>query len=469
MATKAGRLRGGPSQPLRCVAIFSTLLYQTLDLAAEKEIRDGFKKRGIFTIAPSLSKADFVFLCITEYKENVKAKVLLNVLSMALKPEDFQPNRADLFNAATVRGSLGAVPGRAVDDLSAVAVIMAEAARTGGVSLDSLKLVLSAPDRLNAVTSLVNIGLLTSSQGAARFIHQSFADFGLAHAILGSIRNKHLKTFTAIVDSHAALLHPELTSNEEQTLISWLAIDSTAVHSRVYRILRRGCSPMALSVVRNIWRRAGLIGRLEDTAEVLAAHGDFEFLREHDIEGSSETAHSRILARVLSRPGRPQYFETILALARSKKKQRYLLALLRVALTLNRHEGIEEVLQEYSTMNRRTRLAIARMLNAYRRSVELPRLLNQLLQMEDDPEVMFMLLYAGRDAVSEVEETALLTAADTLAVFACSHPYQLMLATTIVKSLRNASSEIKGNGRPRLSVGPTRSMAAVTEMLFTVR
>jgi hypothetical protein len=69
----------------------------TFDLAAEKEIRDSFKKRGIFTIALSLSKADFVFLCITEYRENVKAKVLLNVLSIALKPEDFQPNRADLI------------------------------------------------------------------------------------------------------------------------------------------------------------------------------------------------------------------------------------------------------------------------------------------------------------------------------------------------------------------------------------
>lgn len=69
----------------------------TLDLAVEKEIRDGFEKRGIFNIAPSLSKADFVFLCITEYKENVKAKVLLNVLSMALRPEDFQVNRADLI------------------------------------------------------------------------------------------------------------------------------------------------------------------------------------------------------------------------------------------------------------------------------------------------------------------------------------------------------------------------------------
>jgi hypothetical protein len=68
-----------------------------LDLASEKEIRDGFKKRGIFKIAPSLSNADFVLLCITEHRENVKAKVLLNVLSIALKPEDFQANRADLI------------------------------------------------------------------------------------------------------------------------------------------------------------------------------------------------------------------------------------------------------------------------------------------------------------------------------------------------------------------------------------
>ena len=68
----------------------------TLDLAAEKEIRDGFTKRASFTIAPSLSKADFVFFCVTEYRENVKAKVLLNILSLALKPDDFQNNRSDL-------------------------------------------------------------------------------------------------------------------------------------------------------------------------------------------------------------------------------------------------------------------------------------------------------------------------------------------------------------------------------------
>jgi hypothetical protein len=68
-----------------------------IDLAGEKEIRDGFSKRGTFTIASSLSKADFVFFCVTEYKENVKASVLLNVLSMALKPDDFQQNRSDLM------------------------------------------------------------------------------------------------------------------------------------------------------------------------------------------------------------------------------------------------------------------------------------------------------------------------------------------------------------------------------------
>jgi hypothetical protein len=59
--------------------------------------RDGFKKRAIFNIAPSLSNADFVFLCITEYKENVKAKVLLNVLFNRIEARRFsiQSSRLD--------------------------------------------------------------------------------------------------------------------------------------------------------------------------------------------------------------------------------------------------------------------------------------------------------------------------------------------------------------------------------------
>jgi hypothetical protein len=73
-----------------------------LDLAAEKEIRDGFTKRSAFNVAASLSKADFVFFCVTEYKENVRARVLLNVLAIALKPDDFQTNRSDLVKLRDV-------------------------------------------------------------------------------------------------------------------------------------------------------------------------------------------------------------------------------------------------------------------------------------------------------------------------------------------------------------------------------
>jgi hypothetical protein len=89
-----------PQQSVYIVAVQGNLgdpSLSALDLAAEKEIRDGFAKRATFNVAPSLSKADFVFFCITEYKPNVKAKVLLNVLALALKPDDFQNNRADLI------------------------------------------------------------------------------------------------------------------------------------------------------------------------------------------------------------------------------------------------------------------------------------------------------------------------------------------------------------------------------------
>ncbi len=68
----------------------------TLDLATEKELREGFKKRGVFEIAPSLSKADFVFLCVTEYLDDKPSSLLRNVLAIAVKPDDFSANRSDL-------------------------------------------------------------------------------------------------------------------------------------------------------------------------------------------------------------------------------------------------------------------------------------------------------------------------------------------------------------------------------------
>lgn len=88
-----------PQQSVYIVAVRGNIgdpSMSTLDLAAEKDIREGFEKRATFHVVPSLSKADFVFLCITEYKENVKARVLLNVLAIALRPDDFKNNRSDL-------------------------------------------------------------------------------------------------------------------------------------------------------------------------------------------------------------------------------------------------------------------------------------------------------------------------------------------------------------------------------------
>ena len=85
-----------PQQSVYIVAVRGNLgdpSLSTLDLATEKEIRDGFTKRAAFKIAPSLSKADFVFLCITEYRNE---RVLQNVLAIALRPDDYQANRSDI-------------------------------------------------------------------------------------------------------------------------------------------------------------------------------------------------------------------------------------------------------------------------------------------------------------------------------------------------------------------------------------
>ena len=91
-----------PQQSVYIVAVRGTVgdpSLSTLDLATENEIKDGFTKRAVFNIAPSLSKADFVFLCITEYRNE---RVLRNVLAVVLRPDDYQANRSDLVKLRDV-------------------------------------------------------------------------------------------------------------------------------------------------------------------------------------------------------------------------------------------------------------------------------------------------------------------------------------------------------------------------------
>jgi hypothetical protein len=97
MSTAQERFTFHPQQSVYIVAVRGNLgdpSLSTLDLATEKEIRDGFTKRAVFNIAPSLSKADFVFICFTEYRNE---RVLQHALALALRPDDFQTNRSDLI------------------------------------------------------------------------------------------------------------------------------------------------------------------------------------------------------------------------------------------------------------------------------------------------------------------------------------------------------------------------------------
>lgn len=88
-----------PQQSVYVVAVRGTTEAPFLaahDLEAAREISEGFKKRGVFTIASSPSKADFVFVCITEYLDLTNGPFLRNVRTIVLKPNDFVANRSDL-------------------------------------------------------------------------------------------------------------------------------------------------------------------------------------------------------------------------------------------------------------------------------------------------------------------------------------------------------------------------------------
>jgi hypothetical protein len=88
-----------PQQSVYIVAVHGKTEAPSLsahDLNADREISAGFKKRGVFTLAPSPSKADFVFVCITEYLDLTTGTYLKSVRTVVLKPNDYAAHRSDL-------------------------------------------------------------------------------------------------------------------------------------------------------------------------------------------------------------------------------------------------------------------------------------------------------------------------------------------------------------------------------------
>jgi hypothetical protein len=86
-------LRGHSGDPWMFTLKSSTWKH---DFPAEQEIRKRFEKRGVFQIASSITTADFVFLCITDYYKESSTKLLDGVFAVALKPSDFMVDHSEL-------------------------------------------------------------------------------------------------------------------------------------------------------------------------------------------------------------------------------------------------------------------------------------------------------------------------------------------------------------------------------------
>lgn len=342
----------------------------------------------------------------------------------------------EYFNAAIIRGKTGASPGRAVEDLTTVTRIMNSDEHHQQWTLETLASVASREGFDEAVTSLVNIGLLTSSGGGAQFVHQSFFDFGVARNMLQGIQTADPERVASVIPNAAAseMLCSELTPTDEKLLVRWLETEKQRVHRRVYSILRRGCSRRTLAAIRKIWMKTGLMGRLSATAGILAAHGDTEFLRGHDrhLDSTTETARSRILARVLGSSEREEYLEVVLTMAKAKPMPQYLVALTRLVFATKSHRLLPEITALYSQRDARTRHAISRLMTHLRHSELAADAIASFLTNETDPDIVLLLLYAGRRFLGGLDGPLVMEAATKLEGLEVNKTYQSFLAKKLI-------------------------------------
>ncbi|HMF56729.1 MAG TPA: hypothetical protein VK619_10335 [Pyrinomonadaceae bacterium] len=86
-----------PGQSVYIVALQSNsadISFTSLDLTTEREIKNGFKKRGVYKVVPSLNEADFVFFIIVQYDDS--HTLIKNILALAVSREQYIRNKNDL-------------------------------------------------------------------------------------------------------------------------------------------------------------------------------------------------------------------------------------------------------------------------------------------------------------------------------------------------------------------------------------
>lgn len=161
------------------------------------------------------------------------------------------------FNAPAVRGksTSSADTAAALEAISSAALLIR---RHSGreekpLSLGDLRDALEKTVARDVVAAVLNSGLITSSVGAARFVHEAFGDFGLAWKIVSSLRTGQMDSLASVPGSQNAyaMAREELGPDGDRLIAAALTSTNNKARQRGADLLLSAPSkeliPIALS------------------------------------------------------------------------------------------------------------------------------------------------------------------------------------------------------------------------------
>lgn len=302
------------------------------------------------------------------------------------------------FFASTPRGR--ATPVSLEEALSALssAAVMTRTEGTGspGIPLQALLERLKHVCRDEALSALLNTGLISSVGGKVTFVHQSFADFGIAWAMLRHLRERDPVSFSLAGASPLTyeFVHSALTPSDEATLREWLWHRDKKVRRRATGVLRYSRVAQTIKTIGQRLRQEGSLHVWSVMMWTLVARADPDFpiwISKHSERLSRRKL--RKLAFAIRESGTTGFLPVVLDLAERTQLHALVNAAFALALRCDMPEVADRLLELFRRSRKvKQRIALCGIIRRYPNSQLGELLASRLLAKEKSPRVIVRLL-----------------------------------------------------------------------------
>lgn len=287
--------------------------------------------------------------------------------------------------------------------------------------------------------ALLRTGLITSVGGSVHFAHKSFQEFGIARAVLRSIREANLLTFSDIQSgaSVSEMVLPELSSNDVETLIKWLRIDSNPVRRRVLAIFKFQAPQSVLQVVKKILMQKISTRTWDMGVKVIAGNDENLFLKAlaDDLITKKQKRKAHILANALGGATNREYLPILLKMATTSMSPTFTRSLINFILVNESLDVLPKLVGTYRKHHVVNRREFARTINLNRSSQVTASMLNLLIPIEKDGGAVLLLLHAGRHVIKDIDATTLSIATKRVGSLVSPERYQRRAAARLCLTL----------------------------------